>query len=193
MAGFSNSAGTFCVLSVLAPYAVIARHRQGGALDPTRLFTIITTVNLMAEPLAIIGQILPTIFVSYASIKRIEGYLLLEDKEDAHEDDTRSQEKGELKEVSVPIKMVDASFAWLSDAESFLKDVNVTLNPGKLHICIGPVASVCITSTFEVPILTEMCHRGNHFSSCLSCEKHRCGQVNTHHLQAVSRMPLKMH
>ena len=145
MAGFSNSAGTLCILSVLGPYAAIAKHRDGGALDPRRLFTIVTTVNLLSEPLAVIGQLLPTLFAAYASVKRIESYLLLEDKENALEDDKSFVDEKQGR-IASPIKMTDASFSWASDADPYLKDVNIELQPGKLHLCIGPVASVCISS-----------------------------------------------
>ncbi|KAK7692905.1 hypothetical protein QCA50_004541 [Cerrena zonata] len=163
MAGFSGGAATFCVLSVLGPYAIIAKHRQGGALDPRRLFTIVTTVNLLAEPLGILGQLLPTLFAAYASVKRIESYLLLEDKEDVSEEDKDTAEKCEGRE-SAPIKMLDASFAWTSEAEEpFLKDISVDLAPSKFHICIGTVASG--KSLFLLSILRETSMRSGEYNS----------------------------
>ena len=81
------------------------------------------------------------IFAAYASVKRIESFLLLEDKEEALVDDKVLEEKPQDSDFS-PIKIVDGSFAWTSDSEAFLQDVNIDLDPGRLHLCIGPVASV---------------------------------------------------
>ena len=141
MGAVSSSASFLCILSVLGPYAALAARGQGSVLDPNRLFTIVTTVNLLSAPLNILGQFLPNIFAAYASVKRIESFLLLEDKEEALVDDKALEEKPQDSDFS-PIKIVDGSFAWTSDSEAFLQDVNIDLAPGRLHLCIGPVASV---------------------------------------------------
>ena len=143
MSSVSNSAGALCVLSVLGPYAALASRGHGSVLDPNRLFTIVTTVNLLSGPLNILGQFLPNIFAAYASIKRIESFLLFEEKEEDETDDKSvSTEEKPNDPLFSPIKMIDASFAWTSDSEPFLKNVNIELDPGKLHLCIGSVASV---------------------------------------------------
>ena len=77
MGAVSSSASFLCILSVLGPYAALAARGQGSVLDPNRLFTIVTTVNLLSAPLNILGQFLPNIFAAYASVKRIESFLLL--------------------------------------------------------------------------------------------------------------------
>ncbi|KAK7692904.1 hypothetical protein QCA50_004540 [Cerrena zonata] len=140
MGAVSSSASFLCILSVLGPYAALAARGQGSVLDPNRLFTIVTTVNLLSAPLNILGQFLPNIFAAYASVKRIESFLLLEDKEEDAVDDKSSEEKPQSSDFS-SIKIVDGSFAWTSESEAFLQDVNIELDPGRLHLCIGPVAS----------------------------------------------------
>ncbi|CAL1707862.1 unnamed protein product [Somion occarium] len=140
MAAVSNSAGTLCILSVLGPYAALAARGDGAALDPNRLFTIVTTVNLLSSPLNILGQYMPSIFAAYASIKRIESFLLFDEKEDNADSDKGSSEKAESEELT-SIKMVDAVFAWSPDSEPFLQDININLCGGQLHLCTGPVAS----------------------------------------------------
>lgn len=148
MGAVSNSAGTLCVLSVLGPYAVLASRGHGSVLDPNRLFTIVTTVNLLSGPLNILGQSLPSIFAAYASIKRIEFFLLFEEKEESNGADKCAEEEP-LRPASSSIKMINASFAWTSDSEPFLKGIDIDLEPGKLHLCIGTVASVRIDATLR--------------------------------------------
>ena len=54
-ASIANSAGTMCILSVLGPYVILASQGKTGALDVQRLFTIVTTLNLVQQPLNFIG------------------------------------------------------------------------------------------------------------------------------------------
>lgn len=52
----SLSGGSLCTLVVLGPYAALAGHSGHGVLDPKRLFTIVTTVNLLNFPLNLLGM-----------------------------------------------------------------------------------------------------------------------------------------
>ncbi|KAJ7664453.1 P-loop containing nucleoside triphosphate hydrolase protein [Mycena polygramma] len=136
-------------LSVLGPYAALAVRGQ-GPLDPTRLFTIVTTINLMASPLTLLGTGLPQIRAALASVQRIEKYLLLEERtvqSSAQVKDTRSWEKidSPSEKIDIPpssdIILEAASFSWAADKPAFLGPLSVGLNPRYLHLCVGPVAS----------------------------------------------------
>ena len=54
-ASIANSAGTMCILSVLGPYVILAAQGKAEALNVQRLFTIVTTLNLVQQPLNFIG------------------------------------------------------------------------------------------------------------------------------------------
>lgn len=96
------------------------------------------------------GQHFPVIAASWASLKRIESFLLLEERE---EERLGSSEKLENIYVAVDgveletrtppaIVMQSASFSWAPDTEPFLKDITIHLDEPKLYMCAGPVASV---------------------------------------------------
>jgi len=67
----TSSSWAACTLVVLGPYAALAGHGH-GPLDPTRLFTIVATVNLLSPPLTLLGTGLPQLLAAWASLKRIE-------------------------------------------------------------------------------------------------------------------------
>ena len=48
-------------------------------------------------------------------------------------------------EPTTNLSMTDASFSWMPGEESplVLQDVNLRLQMGKIHMVVGPVASVC--------------------------------------------------
>lgn len=53
LGALSSTAWAACTLAVLGPYAGIASHH--GPLNSERLFTIVTTVNLLSPPLTLLG------------------------------------------------------------------------------------------------------------------------------------------
>ena len=79
-----------------------------------------------------LGQVLPEVLAAYASVLRIQKFLLLDEKQP-----TSTQEEEQSNVIQL-----DGSFALANDAKPILKDIHVTLKPGKLHMCVGPVASV---------------------------------------------------
>ncbi|KAJ7485129.1 P-loop containing nucleoside triphosphate hydrolase protein [Mycena galericulata] len=146
LGALSSTAWAACTLAVLGPYAGIATHH--GPLDPERLFTIVTTVNLLNPPLTLLGTVMPQLRAAYASLKRIEKYLLLEertslpvrlgDADDASE--FFEKEKNDTP-TTTDITLEAASFSWAVGKPAFLGPLSVVLTPGHLHLCVGPVAS----------------------------------------------------
>ncbi|GJJ06129.1 hypothetical protein Clacol_000318 [Clathrus columnatus] len=133
----SNNAGIMSTLSVLGTYAgVVARH-GGPPLDVNRLFTIATTVNLMSSPLSTLGyqlpgQYTPSLFAGYASLKRLQEFLRLEEKL------THADLHNSCPAENLTISMKDASFSWNPTSDSYLKNLTLNIRPGKFHMCIGP-------------------------------------------------------
>ncbi|KAK7006728.1 P-loop containing nucleoside triphosphate hydrolase protein [Favolaschia claudopus] len=150
----ATTAWAACSLSVLGPYAALLAHGHGiGALDPQRIFTIAATMNLMSPPLTAISSSMPQLRAAYASLKRIEKYLLFEERGGGGREGEDVGEGGAVKEggkersqdesisATSPIVLRSASFSWAADKPAFLGPLTLDLTPGYLHICAGPVAS----------------------------------------------------
>ncbi|KAJ7837824.1 P-loop containing nucleoside triphosphate hydrolase protein [Mycena olivaceomarginata] len=146
LGALSSTAWAACTLAVLGPYAGIASHH--GPLNSERLFTIVTTVNLLSPPLTLLGTVMPQLRAATASLKRIEKYLSLEERTDLPVPldavDDASEYSGEKKDDAPPatdVAFEAASFSWAADKPAFLGPLSVGLIPGYLHLCVGPVAS----------------------------------------------------
>ena len=100
---------------------------------------------------------MPVLVASYASLKRIETFLLLDEKktEDEGSVSESSSEKVVLDEKATPetsvtaigdhfapINMTAASFSWDPESDAFLKDISLKLYHPQLYVCVGSVASV---------------------------------------------------
>ncbi|KAJ7589613.1 P-loop containing nucleoside triphosphate hydrolase protein [Mycena floridula] len=167
----ASTAWAACTLSVLGPYAALVAHGHGlGALDPQRIFTVVATVNLMSPPLTILSSTMPQLRAAYASLKRIERYLLLEERqnvdvhraENASDRNSSNSEKNDH-EPSADINLERASFSWAADKPAYLGPLSVVLNPGHLHVCTGPVASG--KTLFLLSILGETVRTAGTFTS----------------------------
>ncbi|KAK7008519.1 hypothetical protein R3P38DRAFT_2643731 [Favolaschia claudopus] len=174
-AGTLSNIGPGAAFLVVLATDVFVRGRDGdGGIDASRLFTLFTIVNILGGPLNIIGQQLPSLFASFASFERIQGFLQLPEK---------PVEGGELPPNGAPtdhahdsnnkveVSMKECSFAWDSDAEvkphvpgpatsalvnpiPVLKDITMEVVPGELHMVVGSVASG--KSSLLMSILGEM-------------------------------------
>ncbi|KAJ7888747.1 P-loop containing nucleoside triphosphate hydrolase protein [Mycena leptocephala] len=158
----TETAWAASTLAVLGPYSALAATGH-GALDSRRLFTIVATINLLAPPLSMLGDILPQLSAAYSSLKRIEYYLQLEElvprlPPDA---DGGSQEK-QPDDRSAHISLQEASFSWGADKPPFLGPISLDLSVPHLYVCIGPVASG--KTFFLLSLLGETVCTGGDFS-----------------------------
>jgi len=80
---------------------------------------------------------------AYASLVRIQEFLLLDEKDMSFRSD-EADEKRELK--------IDGSFALTKDMQPILKDIHLTVTPGRLHMCVGHVASVSGNNSSSVSL-----------------------------------------
>ncbi|QRW13806.1 ABC transporter [Ceratobasidium sp. AG-Ba] len=154
----SNASSILSAVTVLGSYAIMV-HRDPsiGRFDVATVFTILATVQLLTMPLATIGQVLPSLFSSYAALKRIESFLVLEDKPDQG-----PTELGDTDQYQLRLSSVSASWDRTSDA--VLKNVNLVLSKGTTYICIGSVGSgktSLLTTMLGETVITE----GNLFRS----------------------------
>ncbi|KAK7017726.1 P-loop containing nucleoside triphosphate hydrolase protein [Favolaschia claudopus] len=118
-ASLSNIGANASALVTLAAYAVMRAYGVGGLepLDVSRVFTLVTIVDLLNGPLNIIGQTLPQLFASFASIERIQTFLQLPEK--AEMSQPGAQERGIRVETEVLVD-IDGSSTFASAATSTL-------------------------------------------------------------------------
>ncbi|KAF8595654.1 hypothetical protein BDV93DRAFT_501066 [Ceratobasidium sp. AG-I] len=139
----SNASSVFCAVAVLGTYAwMVQRDPTKGTFDAASVFTILTTVQLLSFPLATIGQVLPSLFSSYTSLKRVEAFLNLEDKPTTGSNKTSILE--DLSQFTADfqaIRIFGVDAAWDKKSKPVLSEIDLTLQSGKLYMCIGPVAS----------------------------------------------------
>jgi ATP-binding cassette, subfamily C (CFTR/MRP), member 1 len=126
-----------------------------------------TTVNLLNEPLNMLGQGLPSILAAYASLKRVQRFLDMDEKEgdlspifkpNANPDEKTRPENptslnvtdekmsnkdgNEYSDIDAPVQLTSASFSWMPDSVVVLENISLRLKKGQFHMIIGSVASV---------------------------------------------------
>ncbi|KAJ7364754.1 P-loop containing nucleoside triphosphate hydrolase protein [Mycena albidolilacea] len=158
-ATLSNIGGSASFLVTLAAYAIMLAKGWGNLppLDVSRIFTLFTIVNLLNGPLSAIGQTLPQLFASFASLGRIQGFLQLPEKpekeEAVTETDLADVSADGVKEPTVEVSLNGCTFAW-DDKTHVLRDITLELAPRELHMVVGSVASG--KSSLLMSILEEM-------------------------------------
>ncbi|KAF8184562.1 hypothetical protein K438DRAFT_2020317 [Mycena galopus ATCC 62051] len=143
----SNIGGSGAFFVTLAAYVVMFTNGWGNLppLDVSQVFTLFTIVELLSEPLNAIGQKLPDLFASIASLGRIQSFLQLPEKVDSEEFDIETQDlvdvdNGSAKTSTVEVSLKGCTFKWESET-SVLSDITLELVPRELHIVVGSVAS----------------------------------------------------
>ncbi|KAJ7036384.1 P-loop containing nucleoside triphosphate hydrolase protein [Mycena alexandri] len=158
LAGTMSIIGTSAsFLVTLAAYVAMFANGWGDLppLDVSRVFTLFTIVNILSEPLAIVGQALPSLFASYASLGRIQGFLQLPEKADSGQgfDATLIDvSDSRVKDATVQVSLEGCTFSW-DDKTQVLHDITLNLSPCALHMVVGAVASG--KSTLLMSILQE--------------------------------------
>jgi ATP-binding cassette subfamily C (CFTR/MRP) protein 1 len=88
---------------------------------------------------------MPQLLAAFASIKRIESYLAMDEREIARRedgDDGNLQASDSDEKAGGNIALLGASFTWAADQPPFLGPISIELSSRHLHVCTGPVASV---------------------------------------------------
>ncbi|KAG8697376.1 hypothetical protein FRC09_007907 [Ceratobasidium sp. 395] len=149
----SNTGGSFSALAVLGTYAgLVARNPTIGSFNAVSIFTILTTVQILSVPLNFLGQSLPYFFAAYTSLQRINKFLAMDERIPLPLISELDGEKHEKSDGLVQLER--ASFAWDKTGQTVLHDITFTLQPGKLYMCVGPVASG--KSSLMASLLGEM-------------------------------------
>ncbi|KAI5922440.1 ABC multidrug transporter [Camillea tinctor] len=131
-----------------SPFITFAVSRR--SLDATRLFTSLSYLVLMTQPLSQLFQNLPQIAAGVSCLGRIQGFFELETRHDfrnvlnikkidlsktSHLKSSPSSTKNE------PVIIIeDGNFGWES-SRVVLRDINVAIERASLTMVAGPVAS----------------------------------------------------
>ncbi|KAK4687233.1 hypothetical protein P7C73_g2882, partial [Tremellales sp. Uapishka_1] len=147
----TNWLGNFLALVTIVTFTVVSlvSANAGGDVTTAKVFAVISTISLISEPLLMLGQRMGNIVSAWASVKRIETFLLEEEKNlevwrDVDEEgDTDDLElNGDLRHppIEVKISFKDASFG-IKGKITVLKGLNVDLVNPALWMIVGRVGS----------------------------------------------------
>ncbi|KAI8627665.1 multidrug resistance-like protein [Xylariaceae sp. FL1651] len=133
------------LLSPVAAFAffTIRSEESGISLDATRVFTSLSLILLLGQPLFWILEAVLDVSAALGCFKRIENFLL---KASRTENRTLVFELRELTTAShdqngVNVAIHNASFSWSASGPASLEIVHMDIKKGQLVIVTGPVAS----------------------------------------------------
>ncbi|KAJ5628297.1 hypothetical protein N7490_010525 [Penicillium lividum] len=129
-------------------------------LNSTNVFTSLSFLTLMTQPLSQIFQNIPEVISALACIGRIQAFMEREAREDFRRVATsfeKNPEKGAFNsELSYDTEVVieNGSFGWEKD-KFILQDINATIPKASLTLVVGPVGSgkstLCKAILGEIP------------------------------------------
>ncbi|KAL3422989.1 hypothetical protein PVAG01_04736 [Phlyctema vagabunda] len=140
---------TFAVFTIIS-------QTSGTTLDTARMFTSITLMALLANPLSQVFQSVPSFIAAISCFTRIQRFLLSDTKSDHRllinsVSATSLENVGEgielqpVRNTAVPLDQYafmirSGTFGWL-ESEPILRDLDLSIETSKLTLLIGPVAS----------------------------------------------------
>lgn len=138
----TNYVSQFLSLLTIVTYTLVSlfANDQGG-ISTAKVFTVISTIALIANPLRDLGQRVGTILSAWASFKRIESFLQSEEKNGDKPTTQSDIELQNKKITSVEVRISEADFG-VRDKITLLHDVNVQMTDPKLWMLVGRVGSV---------------------------------------------------
>lgn len=154
-----------------AVFISVSRNKT-SSLDPARMFTSLSLLLLVAEPLFSLFSGLMDFMTAIGSLGRIEKFLLTPDQMDKRKLQSlqtrlSSEDRTSLGAAQSPqqalhphsrtddvhIDVQNGSFGWTEDGESILRKLNFTVKAGEIVFVMGPVA--CGKSTLMKGLLGE--------------------------------------
>lgn len=151
-----------CISPVMA-FAFASR-----TLGVTTIFTSMSYIVLLATPLSVLFQSIPTLMAAFTCLDRIQVFLESDERRDFRVTNSLKQEettaaegssgKGKSQAIAQPtytIEMSEGSFAWKPDRQ-VLTSIDLKIPSSALTIIIGPVASgkstLCKALLGETPV-----------------------------------------
>lgn len=138
----TNVVSNFLGLLTITTYTLVSLYAHGGrGIETSTIFTVISTISLLADPLRALGQQIGNIVSAWASWKRIERFLLSEEREPTIETQI---EVHEMEQRPVTIK-INGTFG-IQDQITLLEGIKIDLVNPSLWMIAGRVGSVSIAS-----------------------------------------------
>jgi ABC-type bacteriocin/lantibiotic exporter with double-glycine peptidase domain len=149
-------------------------------LDVSRIFTSLSWLLLLTNPLSHIFQSIPEVLSGLACLGRIQAFLESEDRHefrqvlaDAEPVDVVASSDSEPQSAH-PVIIKNGSFGWEAD-KFVLRDINTRVSNASLTIVVGPVGSgkstLCKTLLGEIPFNEGTVTLGNEFRHVGFCDQ----------------------
>jgi ABC-type multidrug transport system fused ATPase/permease subunit len=159
----TNYVSNFMGLLTVTTYALVSLYAHSGSgVSTSTIFTVISTIGLLADPLRSLGQQIGNIVSASASWKRIEEFLLSNEQqnigvvEDDRMDDglrLRPAAGSAGQAFQQGISFANAAFG-IQDKITLLHGVNIELDKPALWMVVGRVGSVSTASFVRLFKLT---------------------------------------
>ncbi|KAF4635233.1 hypothetical protein G7Y89_g2874 [Cudoniella acicularis] len=163
---------------------IIAFAFASRTLNITTVFTSISYILLLATPLSMLFQMIPTFLAAFTCLGRIQEFLEKESRFDYRKSvptcpsDNQGQnvgEKGDLAAISAPmIKISEGGFGWQAD-KLYLADSKLEIPSSQLTMVIGPVASgkstLCKALLGEAPVAHGQIFMGHYSGRIGYCDQ----------------------
>ncbi|KAL9934154.1 hypothetical protein V8E36_007236 [Tilletia maclaganii] len=160
---YISTIGQGLLIAVTFAALAITTHlhpNYSATFDQRTVFTALAALNVVTFPILMIGQNFALAFAAYASFKRVEGFLLSEEKDLTEISGGRSDsnvEKDSPEQTDLPaddatVKFESLSLQWDAKGDPILKDITVDFQPG-ITMVIGPLS--CGKSTLLTAVLAE--------------------------------------
>jgi ATP-binding cassette subfamily C (CFTR/MRP) protein 1 len=142
----TNWLGSFLALLTVSTYTVVSLYSTTATNGVTtaKIFTVTSTVTIISEPLLLLGQRMGQILSAWASVKRIQEFLLLEEQVEQQLAGMESEvEMTVMRSEEKRILLQDASFG-VKDKITVLNNLNVDLINPALWVIVGRVGCVSV-------------------------------------------------
>jgi ABC-type multidrug transport system fused ATPase/permease subunit len=137
----TNWLGNFLALVTVITFTVVSLYSdQGGdAVTTAKIFTVITTITLISDPLLMLGQQVGNIIQAWASFKRIEEFLLCAEKQEIN---VETAITADAKVEDLSIDLTETTFGITGETPlELLKNINVKVQGECLWMITGRVGS----------------------------------------------------
>lgn len=145
----TNWLGNFIALVTIITYTVVSLYSttEGGAVTTAKVFTVISTIKIISEPLLMFGQRLGAMVTAWASFKRIEDFLLCDERAAAQLTDGEATTGSTTANCHIVLR--HASFG-VKDKAVLLEGLDVELVDPALWMIVGRVGSVRLVQEHDL-------------------------------------------
>jgi ABC-type multidrug transport system fused ATPase/permease subunit len=136
----TNWLAHFLSLLTIVTFTLVSLYTSGEGVTTARIFTVVATIELISMPLLNLGQKIGSLVTAWASLKRIEEFLMMEERTEVEENAVEGHH----------VRLSGATFG-IRDKATLLHDLDVGIDGNKVWMITGRVGCVSV-----------------HFSPCLS-------------------------